>query len=784
MQAGSADDRRTVGLLGAAGVGVGAIVGGGILVLAGVAYATTGPGALVAFAINGLIAFVTAMSFAEVSSRFPQSGGPYTFAKKVLSVRAAFGVGWILWFAYIVAAVLYALGFASYAILGIRGIWSLVGGAPPDWLEGRGAVLAFAIAVVMLYASSLIARNAGGKQYATIGKLVLFAVLIVAGLIALFRQPLAHTGDALEPFFSSGTSGLFVAMGFTFIALQGFDLIAAIGGEVKEPQKNIPKAMFLSLGVAMLVYLPLLFLVAAVGVEHGSNISELSKAQPETVVAVAVEHFMGVAGYWMVVVAAVLSTLSALQANMLAASRVALSMAQDRTLPVVLASIGKKRKTPVMAIYATTLALLAILLMIPDLAAAGAAASLIFLVTFTLTHLTSFLARVRLDDDNGTSYRTPLFPLIPIVGGLACAGLAVMQALAVPAAGGITLLWLGLGSILYVALFSSGAEITDAAAAGLDPTLVKLRGRSPLVLLPIANPAHAIHMVEVANALAPRKVGRVLLLTVVRPDDDDASTLATEETMRRLADSQEVVRKALESSYGQGQAPEALITAASQPWEEIQRVAQHHRCESILLGLDRISPNDEETELEDLVNDVDCDVAIMTAPKGWTLPGANRVLVPVGGRGNEHELRAHLLGSLCRTGSRQVTFVRVLPASTSDIQAASAERAMSHLAEYKLPGAFSVKVLRNDDPATALIEEAENHDLLVLGLRRHRGRRTIGSVALRIARQSPCATIMLSSAPSQTSQITTQLSLLPDRFERLVPLRTVFRDESSDDAGS
>ncbi|MDA0838506.1 MAG: amino acid permease, partial [Planctomycetota bacterium] len=105
-----------MGLWGATGVGVGAIVGGGILALAGVAYAATGPGAIVAFALNGVIAVLTALSFAEMSAAFPESGGTYTFAKKVLNVRAAFTIGWIVWFASIVAAVLYSVGFATFAV--------------------------------------------------------------------------------------------------------------------------------------------------------------------------------------------------------------------------------------------------------------------------------------------------------------------------------------------------------------------------------------------------------------------------------------------------------------------------------------------------------------------------------------------------------------------------------------------------------------------------------------------------------------------------------------------
>ena len=87
---------RTMGLAGATGVGVGAIVGGGVLALAGVAFATTGSGALAAFAFNGVIALLTALSFAHMSGAFPESGSPYTFAKKFLNVRIAFAVGWVV----------------------------------------------------------------------------------------------------------------------------------------------------------------------------------------------------------------------------------------------------------------------------------------------------------------------------------------------------------------------------------------------------------------------------------------------------------------------------------------------------------------------------------------------------------------------------------------------------------------------------------------------------------------------------------------------------------------
>ena len=106
---------RTIGFLGALGIGVGAMVGGGILALAGVGFAATGPSAILAFVLNGIIALITALSFAEMAAANPQSGGTYNYAKKALTLQMAFGVGWVVWFASLVAAVLYALGFGAFA---------------------------------------------------------------------------------------------------------------------------------------------------------------------------------------------------------------------------------------------------------------------------------------------------------------------------------------------------------------------------------------------------------------------------------------------------------------------------------------------------------------------------------------------------------------------------------------------------------------------------------------------------------------------------------------------
>ena len=150
----------------------------------------------------------------------------------------------------------------------------------------------------------------------------------------------------------------------------------------------------MSLAAALAIYIPLLFIIAVVGTAPGQSITSLSAEYTDTVIAMAAQNYMGPVGFWLVIVAAILSMVSALYANLFAASRVARAMALDRTLPKPIGDISARRGTPTMAVLATAIPVVVILLIIPDVPTAGAVASLIFLISFTLAHLTCFLAQL------------------------------------------------------------------------------------------------------------------------------------------------------------------------------------------------------------------------------------------------------------------------------------------------------------------------------------------------------------------------------------------------------
>ncbi len=731
---------RTMGLFGATSVGVGAIVGGGILALAGVAFSVTGPGAIAAFGLNGIIAVLTALSFAEMASAFPESGGTYTFAKKVLSVRTAFMVGWVVWFASIVAAVLYAVGFGSFAAIIARELFTAFGATPPGWIEHPRLPTLLAIAGTGYYTLGLTLRTGGGGPWINVGKVAVFALLILGGGWAFLSGPGSDVGSDLSPFLPNGVFGLIQAMGYSFIALQGFDLIAAVGGEVKDPERNLPRAMLFSLGIALAIYLPLLFIVSTVGMAPGQSVMSVSAEQPEAIIAVAARNYLGAFGFWLVMAAGILSMLSALSANLFAASRVAHAMALDRTLPLFLERLSHRRGTPVPAVLATSGIVTAILLLISNVAVAGAASSLIFLVNFALSHIICMLFRRRATES--PAFRIPLFPLVPAVGVSACVSLAVFQGFAVPLAGVIVAGWLGAGLFLFLKLFARSAMVADASAQIRDPRLLQYRGKNPLVLVPIANPGNARAMVAMADMLTPPSIGRVMLLSVVpKPEDDDPEKIAG-----LIANAQDVLNQSLTAAFTARLYPEAMVTVAPEPWPEISRVAELHRCESLLLGLTDLSGVRMGRRLEGLVNAVDCDVVILRAPEGWRLSEVRKVLVPAGGRSIHYVLRTRILGSLWRRQRPEITFLRVLPQRLDPPEVKRAWHQLVSVAGEEVPGIPDIQVIQDDAVAEAILAQAAGKDLLVLGLpHTGRRRRSFGDLTLRIARSAPCAVVLISS---------------------------------------
>jgi len=402
-------------------------------------------------------------------------------------------------------------------------------------------------------------------------------------------------------------------------------------------------------------------------------------------------------------------------------------------LPRPLGRMRGASGTPVVAVVVTAAMLGVLVVVVGDVGAAGAASSLIFLISFAMVHWAAILARRRSGDRR--------IPFLPLAGAGLCLALAAFQAFAVSAAGSVVVSWLVIGAAFYLTLLAPGARVADAGAEARDPDLARLRGRSPLVLVPIANPASAASLVGVAATVRTPGVGRILLLSVVQAPED-----VPDEESPLFRDPQAILSESLRRGFERATVAETLFTVAGDPWVEIARVARIHRCETVLLGTPRLSEPGVEAQLEALLARLDSDAVLVRAPRRWRIAEVRRVLVPMGGRRDHSRLRARMLASLTRSDACAITFLRTVPPETPPSLRRRFERELRALARDEAEGQYEVIVEEAADTRETILRHAAETDLVLMGIRQQRGSSgVLGTQVLEVARASEVPLILLGS---------------------------------------
>jgi len=448
-----------LGLLDATMIGMGAMIGAGIFVLTGLAAEIAGPAAILVFVLNGVVTAFTGLSYAELAASIPKSGGGYAFVREIFDDLSSFIMGWMLWFAYMIAGALYALGFAPN-FLELLHVYGVV--PPPDQV---GAVsipvvelgvplpflLAF-VAVLGLVSLNAVSTAASGsvETIFTVIKVSILLVFVAFGL----TSPM-FAGAEFQPLFpeGGGAAAILPAMGLTFIAFEGYDLITTVTEEVKNPRENIPKAIFVSLAVTVVVYLAVV--TVAIGTLGADGLAEAGEAG----IATAATSFMPTGlpiiqnGGALVVFGAVFSTLTALNAVVIASSRVAFSMGREGQLLPSFGQLHHRYGTPFVAILASAVVMLGSVAL--PTKSAGNMSSLFFLLSFIIVNVAVIRLRRERPDMN-RPYEMPFYPAPPLIGislNLLLTGVLVEYLIRTdPLALVLSVAWILLGGLAYVAL--------------------------------------------------------------------------------------------------------------------------------------------------------------------------------------------------------------------------------------------------------------------------------------------------------------------------------------------
>jgi len=447
-----------LGLLDATMIGMGAMIGAGIFVLTGLAAEIAGPAAILVFGLNGVVTAFTGLSYAELAAAIPKSGGGYAFVREVFDDLSSFLMGWMLWFAYMIAGALYALGFAPNFIelLHVYGLTAApdeigavalpaVGVAVPP---GLGLAFVAVLGLVSLNAAST-AASGSIETIFTIIKVSILVVFVGFGVTAT-----QFSTAEFQPLFPGEKTATAVlpAMGLTFIAFEGYDLITTVTEEVKNPRENIPKAIFVSLAVTVVVYLAVV--TVAIGTLGAEGLADAGEAG----IARAATSFMPTFpvvgnGGAVIVFGAVFSTLTALNAVVIASSRVAFSMGREGQLLPRIGRIHHRFGTPFFAILASAVVMLGSVALPTQ--SAGNMSSLFFLLSFVVVNGAVIKLR-RERPDMRRPYEMPYYPIPPVLGivlNLVLTGVLVVYLVGEdPLALGLSAAWVALGVVVYAAL--------------------------------------------------------------------------------------------------------------------------------------------------------------------------------------------------------------------------------------------------------------------------------------------------------------------------------------------
>ncbi|MFH1079983.1 MAG: amino acid permease [Pseudomonadota bacterium] len=560
---------REMSLLDATMIGVGAMIGAGIFVLIGIAAGVAGPALIVVFMLNGVVALLTAMSYAELGSCYHDAGGGYLWVKEGLPKWNGFLSGWMSWFAHAVACSLYALGFGAY----FEHVFREIGMAIPHWgFLSPQKLLAALAALIFAYINFRGASETGKiGNLVTMAKIVILLIFIGFGLHMMFGKP--DWQSAFNPFFANGFGGVFKAMGLTFIAFQGFEVISQSSEEIKNPKKNIPRAVFLSL----LIVLPIYLLVAVVSL--GSVQSGLMApwdylaAQKElALVEVSRNFFFG--GGVMILFGGLISTMSALNATIYSSSRVAFAMGRDRNFPKFFSKVHEKNFTPHWSILVSLLIvmMMAVSLPIEDVASA---ADIMFLLLFLQVNLALIMLRKKRPDlDRGFS--VPLFPVLSIVAILMLLFLAIYMFNYSWVAWTVTSVWIGAGLLAYKG-YASHREIFHVKKV---KALERIERKDYSILVCISSIRTASSLTSIALAMAKKHSAEIIFLHVIEVREGQKLQAGLDEKNYARPELEEVKRMADEAGI-----PErSIIRVSHRISQGIIDTAIEENCNFIVMG--------------------------------------------------------------------------------------------------------------------------------------------------------------------------------------------------------
>lgn len=432
--------RRTMSLWQLTLFSIGATLGTGIFVILGQAVPKAGPAVVLGFVLAAITALFSALSYAELAGTIPVSGSSYSYAYATLGEIIAWICGWCLMLEYAVSVAAVAVGWGEYLNTFFKGAfgWELPAAITHSPGDSGGVVNLTAILIVVL-CTWLLLR--GASESATANTIFVLIKIVILVFFCIVAFTAFQTGN-LTPFAPMGIAGITAAASQVFFSYIGFDAASTAGEEAKNPKRDLPLAIIFSLIIVTIIYVAVA--LAAVGAMPWQ---EFATEGAEASLAIIADQAVGATWPGLLIsFGAVIAIASVVLTVLYGQTRILFAMSRDGLIPKIFQKVNPRRQVPVANTLIVSLFVAVLAGLIP-LGQLAEATSIGTLFAFALVNVGVLVLR-RTRPDLPRSFRTPFFPITPILGVIFC--IVVMAGLA-----GVTwmafLIWMAVGLVGYFA---------------------------------------------------------------------------------------------------------------------------------------------------------------------------------------------------------------------------------------------------------------------------------------------------------------------------------------------
>jgi APA family basic amino acid/polyamine antiporter len=394
---------RSLSLTSVIAISIGGMLGSGIFVLPGLAAAKTGSSVWLAYLLAAVCILPAALSKAELATAMPKSGGTYVYIERAFGPLFGTISGIGLWLSLLLKS--------SFALVGFGAYLSILVTINPDLT--KYAAVGFLVVILLL--NILGVKKVGKVQIVIVG-----ISLISLTLILIFGIPKVNT-TFLEPFLLNGNTGLASTVAFVYISYAGVTKVAAIAGEIKNPSKNLPLAMIMSLVIMTAIYVFVTFVLV------GNIPMDYLKTDIKPIFTVA-DILGGPIAGTIAALVGVITLISMANSGVLAASRFPFAMALDKLLPEFMSKIHAKYLTPVVSIIITCV-IMAIAIIFLDVVKIAKLASAFMVMMFIMVNFSVIILRETSAQWYNPTYRSPLYPIMQLFGIISGIALLILLGL-------------------------------------------------------------------------------------------------------------------------------------------------------------------------------------------------------------------------------------------------------------------------------------------------------------------------------------------------------------------